>query len=53
MMKKKQLRKENEALRGVDKGWPPGYFVEFAGCLEDDPISRWPQGEQEERDKLE
>ena len=33
----------DEYMRGVDKGWPPGYFEETAGCLADDPIKRWPQ----------
>ena len=33
----------DEYWRGVDKGWPPGYFDETAGCLADDPIKRWPQ----------
>ncbi|WP_016951730.1 DUF2281 domain-containing protein [Anabaena sp. PCC 7108] len=34
-------------------GWPPGFFEETAGCLADDPIQRYPQGEYEEREQLE
>ncbi|MBW4494793.1 MAG: hypothetical protein KME26_17245 [Oscillatoria princeps RMCB-10] len=33
-------------------GWPPGFFENTAGCLQDDPIVRWPQGEYEEREEL-
>ncbi|MHC5597729.1 MAG: hypothetical protein ACYTXC_17620 [Nostoc sp.] len=34
-------------------GWPPGFFEQTAGCLADDPIQRYPQGEYEEREPLE
>lgn len=34
-------------------GWPPGFFEETAGCLADDPIQRYPQGEYEQREQLE
>lgn len=34
-------------------GWPSGFFEETAGCLADDPIQRYPQGEYEEREQLE
>jgi plasmid stability protein len=33
-------------------GWPPGFFERTFGCLRDDPIVRWPQGEYEEREQL-
>ena len=33
-------------------GWPAGFFEETAGCLADDPIQRYPQGEYEEREQL-
>jgi putative addiction module CopG family antidote len=26
-------------------GWPPGFFEQTAGCLQDDPLVRYPQGE--------
>ena len=34
-------------------GWQPGFFEETAGCLQDDPIVRYPQGEYEQREPLE
>ncbi|WP_366829065.1 hypothetical protein [Nostoc sp. NMS2] len=34
-------------------GWPPDFFEQTAGCLADDPIQRYPQGEYEEREPLE
>ena len=33
-------------------GWPPGFFERTFGCLQDDPIVRWPQGEYEEREQI-
>ncbi|NJM19132.1 MAG: hypothetical protein HC874_28990 [Richelia sp. SL_2_1] len=33
-------------------GYPPGFFEQTAGCLADDPIQRYPQGEFEEREPL-
>jgi hypothetical protein len=36
----------------AERGWPPGYFERTAGCLADDPIQRWPQGEYEIRDNI-
>ena len=35
-----------------DLGYPPGFFEQTAGCLADDPIQRYPQGEFEEREPL-
>ncbi|WP_414543858.1 MULTISPECIES: ribbon-helix-helix domain-containing protein [Nostocaceae] len=34
-------------------GWPPGFFEQTAGCLQDDPLVRYPQGEYEVREPLE
>jgi putative addiction module CopG family antidote len=34
-------------------GWPPGFFEQTAGCLQDDPLVRYPQGEYELRESLE
>ncbi|MBD2596530.1 DUF2281 domain-containing protein [Nostoc spongiaeforme FACHB-130] len=33
-------------------GWPAGFFEQTAGCLADDPIQRYPQGEYEQREQL-
>ncbi|MDY7016558.1 MAG: hypothetical protein SVX43_23775 [Cyanobacteriota bacterium] len=33
-------------------GWQPGFFEQTAGCLQDDPILRYPQGEYEVREPL-
>ncbi len=33
-------------------GLSPGFFEQTAGCLADDPIQRYPQGEYEEREPL-
>ncbi|WP_242056532.1 MULTISPECIES: DUF2281 domain-containing protein [unclassified Nostoc] len=41
---------QNPTLKG--KGWPPGFFEQTAGCLADDPIQRYPQGEYEQREQL-
>jgi hypothetical protein len=30
-------------------GWSPGFFERTAGCFEDEPLVRYPQGEPEER----
>lgn len=30
-------------------GWPPGFFERTAGCFEDEPLIRYPQGELQER----
>ena len=34
-------------------GWQPGFFESTAGCLADDPLVRYPQGEYEQRESLE
>lgn len=34
-------------------GWPLDFFERTAGCLADDPVERAPQGEYEQRLKLE
>jgi hypothetical protein len=33
-------------------GYPPGFFEQTEGCLEDDPIERGPQGEYEVREPI-
>ncbi|MBA3922304.1 MAG: type II toxin-antitoxin system ParD family antitoxin [Nostocaceae cyanobacterium] len=33
-------------------GWPSGFFEQTAGCLQDDPLVRYPQGEYEQRETL-
>jgi hypothetical protein len=33
-------------------GYPSGYFEQTAGCLKDDPIDRYPQGEFEVREPI-
>jgi hypothetical protein len=35
-----------------DRGWPPGFFEQTFGCLQDAPLVREPQGEYEVRDEL-
>jgi hypothetical protein len=37
----------------AELGWPPGFFEQTAGCLQDDPLVRYPQGEDEQRELLE
>lgn len=34
-------------------GWQSGFFESTAGCLEDDPLVRYPQGEYEQRESIE
>ena len=34
-------------------GWQPGFFESTAGCLAEDPLVRYPQGEYEQRESLE
>jgi hypothetical protein len=34
-------------------GWPPGYFENVVGSIDDDTFMRHPQGEFEQRDPLE
>jgi hypothetical protein len=34
-------------------GWPPGFFEQTAGCLQDDPLVRYPQDEYENRGTIE
>ena len=31
-------------------GWLPGFFERTAGCFQDEPLVRYPQGELQERD---
>ena len=41
---------DSEPQRGAD--WPPGYFEQTFGALADDPLTREPPGEYEEREAL-
>lgn len=41
---------ESEPHQG--SGWPPGYFEQTFGALADEPLTREPQGEYEEREAL-
>ncbi|MEA5503329.1 type II toxin-antitoxin system ParD family antitoxin [Halotia wernerae UHCC 0503] len=34
-------------------GWPANFFEQTAGCLQDEPLVRYPQGEYEVREPLE
>jgi len=34
-----------DCKRGVENGWPEGYFAETAGVFADEPLSGGPQGE--------
>ncbi|VXD18982.1 conserved hypothetical protein [Planktothrix serta PCC 8927] len=34
-------------------GWISGFFEQTAGCLADEPLVRYPQGEYEVREKIE
>jgi hypothetical protein len=33
--------------------WSPNFFEQTAGCLQDDPLVRYPQGEYEQREPME
>ena len=39
----------SRAEEKTEKGWPPGFFEETAGCFADDSIQRAPQGDYEHR----
>lgn len=34
-------------------GWPSGFFEQTAGCLAQEPLVRYPQGEYETREPIE
>lgn len=34
-------------------GWDADFFASTAGCLRDDPLQRYPQGEYEQREPIE
>lgn len=44
---------EKPAKTPEELGWPPGFFERTAGCLADEPLVRYPQGEYEEREAME
>ncbi|MCT7982876.1 hypothetical protein NG796_06180 [Laspinema sp. A4] len=33
-------------------GWPPGFFEQTAGCLAEEPLVRYDQGEYEFREEI-
>ena len=49
----KAVTPKAEAKTPEELGWPPGFFEQTAGCLQDDPLVRYPQGEYEQREPLE
>ena len=51
----KQRRAELAALehQAVAHGWPPGFFAQTAGSIDDPTFVRHPQGEPEKRQPLE
>jgi hypothetical protein len=48
----KQRRAEIERI-AVAHGWPPGYFTNVIGSIDDPTFVRHPQGEYEQRESLE
>jgi hypothetical protein len=48
----KQRRAELEQV-AVAHGWPPGFFAQTAGSIDDPTFIRHPQGEPEERSSFE
>jgi hypothetical protein len=48
----KQRRAELERV-AVERGWPPDFFAQTAGSIDDPTFTRHPQGEAEERSSLE
>jgi hypothetical protein len=46
------IETSTQAKTPEELGWSPGFFEQTAGCLADDPIQRYPQGEYEEREPL-
>ncbi len=45
-----EISGESEAEKRPE--WPHGFFEKTAGCLADDPIQRYPQGDFEDRGDL-
>lgn len=41
-----------QAKTPEELGWPSGFFEQTAGCLQDNPLVRYPQGEYEQRETL-
>ena len=44
---------EESAKTPEDLGWPPGFFERTAGCLAEENLVRYPQGEYENREPIE
>lgn len=46
---KEELLREDVFLTATDRGWPPGFFEQTMGSIDDDSFVRHPQGEYEIR----
>ncbi len=44
---------EKSAKTPEELGWPPGFFEKTAGCLADENLVIYPQGEYENREPIE
>ncbi len=44
---------EKTAKTPEELGWPPGFFERTAGCLAEENLVRYPQGEYENREPIE
>jgi len=45
-----EAKREENRNRGVENGWPVGYFDELEGVFANEPFERPDQGELQERD---
>ena len=43
---------EKSAKTPEELGWPPGFFERTAGCLAEENLVRYPQGEYENREPI-
>ncbi|NES65240.1 MAG: hypothetical protein F6K24_08230 [Okeania sp. SIO2D1] len=43
---------EKSAKTPEELGWPSGFFEKTAGCLADENLQRYPQGEYEDREPI-
>ena len=44
---------QQKTVTPEELGWPPGFFERTAGCLQDEPLVRYPQVKLQEREPLE
>jgi hypothetical protein len=47
------MQKTNSGASPESLGWPPGFFEEVCGSIQDENFHRWPQGEAEPAPVLE